>query len=305
MKALALFLFRLATGGYLVAWSCSKLLNTPQAIEMSDKLYSGLFSTPVLQNGLAFLGAVLGIFVALGFVRGFSYTVQTIVLAVPVAAMGYFVSLSGFDLPMSIEAGIMVLPSFALFLLSLASLVWLQDDFLTLDRFIGWRRLGLAREAADKALLAVPAAAAVAMAAENADGAESELAADKAADDAVVKASDEEPSSNADIVTPDDAADAAPEPELAQDTEPAADAEASEAEGQLAMADEPEVTAISEGKDGPLEAAIVEEHTTPDVHDEGELAETVASDAAPAEGEIKIDPGLMAQVEGHETHTTH
>lgn len=293
MKALVLFLFRLATGGYLVAWSCSKLLNTAQAISMSDSLYFGLFSTPVMQNGLATLGAVLGIFVALGFLRGFSYSVQAVALAVPVAALGYFVSQSGFDLSRGIEASTMVLPSMGLFFLSLASLVWLKDDVLSLDRFIGWRRLGLAREAADKASLAVPLAAVAPLAAAEAVASEPEPVAEVAADiveaDIVeAGAADEDPSVH-------DAVDAAPEGQVS--TEP-------ETVSVVEPEPEPEHGAETEQHaEAAIDAGVTEEVADNVVTDAP--VEVVVAEASPADEEIQIDPALLVQTDGHEAHSTH
>tara|TARA_R110002110_G_scaffold58853_4_gene167194 strand:- start:1965 stop:2702 length:738 start_codon:yes stop_codon:yes gene_type:complete len=159
MKAFSLFLFRLVTGGYLVAWSGSKILDTEGAIAFSDQLYLGYASTPTLQHGLAALGAVLGVFVVLGFLRAFSYGVQVLVLAVAVAALARITIVTSVDLASGIEAAKALTPGIALFLLALGLLVWRKDDAVALDRFIDWRKSDLAKDAAHAANLSAPAVA--------------------------------------------------------------------------------------------------------------------------------------------------
>jgi hypothetical protein len=148
MKAFALFLFRLATAAYLVAWAVVKLVSTERAIEISKTFYFGYFDDPIVQHGLGALAAVLGIFVALGFLRAFAYPVQALVLAVAAAAVGKAVVAPPVDLANGIEAATLLLPTLGVFFVSLAPLVWWKDDFLSLDRFIAWRLDGLATEAA-------------------------------------------------------------------------------------------------------------------------------------------------------------
>ena len=159
MKAISLFLFRLITGGFLIGWSGSKILDTDRAIAFSDTLYMGYASTATLQHGLAALGAVLGIFVVLGFLRNFSYGVQALVLAVGVAAVARATIVLPVDLASGIEAAIVLTPGLALFSLALALLVWRKDDAVALDRFIDWRKSDLAREAGHAAVRAAPAVA--------------------------------------------------------------------------------------------------------------------------------------------------
>jgi len=159
MKAISLFLFRLVTGGFLIAWSGSKILDTDRAIAFSDTLYMGYASTATLQHGLAALGAVLGIFVVFGFLRNFSYGVQALVLAVGVAALARITIVPPVDLASGIEAAIVLTPGLALFFLALAPLVWRNDDAVALDRFIDWRKSDLAKEAAHAAVLGAPVVA--------------------------------------------------------------------------------------------------------------------------------------------------
>ena len=160
MKAFVLFFVRLVTGLTLVAYSASKVLDTPAAIDVSDKLYMGYASTPVAQHGLAALGAVLGIFVILGFLRGFSYGVQFVVFLAGAAALTRVSVVLPLDLESGVASAIVLLPSFALIALSLVLLEWLDDDFFALDRFIDWRKSDLAQDAVHAAALKAPVAAA-------------------------------------------------------------------------------------------------------------------------------------------------
>lgn len=166
MKPFGLFLFRLATGAYLVAWAVVKFMNTERAIEISKTFYFGYFNEPAVQHGLGALAAVLGIFVALGFLRAFAYPAQALVLAIATAAVARTVIVVPVDLANGIEAATLLLPTLSVFFLSLTPLIWWKDDFLSLDRFIDFRRGELAGEAAAKTELAAPVAvAAVAQAA--------------------------------------------------------------------------------------------------------------------------------------------
>lgn len=161
MKAFALFLFRLVTGGYLVAWAVSKVLDTDRAIALSDIYYMGYASSPTIQHGLAALGAALGIFVVLGFLRAFSYGTQALVLAVSVAAVANVSVAMPIELTNGVDAVTQLAPGLGLFFLALVPLIWRADDFLALDVFIDWRKADLAKDASNVATLAVPVAAAV------------------------------------------------------------------------------------------------------------------------------------------------
>tara|TARA_R110000868_G_scaffold167895_7_gene402405 strand:+ start:2441 stop:3253 length:813 start_codon:yes stop_codon:yes gene_type:complete len=184
MKAFSLFLFRLVTGGYLVAWSGSKILDTESAIAFSDQLYFGYASTPTLQHGLAALGAVLGVFVVIGFLRAFSYSVQALVLAIAVAALARLTIVPPVDLASGIEAVTVLTPGLALFLLALGLLVWRKDDALSLDRFIDWRKSDLAQEAAHAAFLGAPVVVEAARADEPAHAVHADAVHDAHIDDA-------------------------------------------------------------------------------------------------------------------------
>ena len=147
MKAFVLFLVRVVTGGSLVAFAASKIIDMPAAIEASDKLYMGYASTPVAQQGLAAFGAVLGIFVILGFLRTFSYGAQFVVCLVGAVAAARV----GIALPVGFAGGvasvILLSAAFSLALLSLVLMVWRADDDLALDRFIGVRKSGSVTDA--------------------------------------------------------------------------------------------------------------------------------------------------------------
>lgn len=182
MKAFTLFLVRLLTGSYLVAFAGMKVLDVDGAISLSDRLYFGYFSTALLQHGLAALGAVLGIFVILGFLRAFSYSVQALVFLLASAAFGYsligpMVDAGTVETALAFEAATYLIPMLALLVLALVPLVFWSNDWLSLDTFVSSRVTGLAKEKADKAALAaVPAAAAVAVAAVEEASASDEIA---------------------------------------------------------------------------------------------------------------------------------
>lgn len=163
MKAVALFLLRIVTGLYLLAWSAVKLTNTAQSIEISGKLYFGLLDNPVLQHALGALGGVLGLFVILGFLRSFSYLVQALVLALGVGALAKTFAAPA-DVASGVEAAIALTPYLALFVAGLVPLLAKADDILSLDSFLAWAERRLARdEMAVPAVTAATAAAAIAV----------------------------------------------------------------------------------------------------------------------------------------------
>lgn len=161
MKASTSLLFRLATGLYLLVWSVVKLQSTGRAIEISDKLYLGRLSTPVIQHGLGALGGVLAIFVILGFLRRFSYPVQTLTLAVGAAALVRTTAIP-VDLATGVESAIALVPSVVLVLAALVPLVWKKDDVVSLDSFLAWAEGRLTRDEGAGAATAAVAVAAVA-----------------------------------------------------------------------------------------------------------------------------------------------
>lgn len=165
MKASTSLLFRLATGLYLLVWSVVKLQSTERAIEISDKLYLGRLSTPVIQHGLGALGGVLAIFVILGFLRRFSYPVQALTLAVGAAALVRTTAIP-VDLATGVESAIALVPSVALVLAALVPLVWKKDDVVSLDSFLAWAEGRLAKN--EGAGIAAPAVMAAVVAHEEA-----------------------------------------------------------------------------------------------------------------------------------------
>lgn len=181
MRALTSLLLRFATGLYLLAWSVVKLQSTERAIEISDKLYLGQLSTPVIQHGLGALGGVLGLFVVLGFFRRFSYSVQALVLAAGVAALVRTTAIPA-DLAAGIDAATALLPYAALVLAALAPLVWKKDDVVSLDSLLAWAEGRLAKD--EGAGVAAPAivAASVAAAHEEAPAHREEMPAAPAAE---------------------------------------------------------------------------------------------------------------------------
>ncbi|MEN6544141.1 hypothetical protein [Parvibaculum sp.] len=157
MKAVAFFLLRFVTGLYLLAWSALKLTDTGSAIGISDKLYWGLFSNPVVQHGLGALGGVLGLFVILGFLRGFTYLAQALVLALGVGVLAKASALP-VDLASGIDLATALTPYLALLVAAIAPLFAKGDDLLSLDVFLAWAERRLGRD--ERAAPAVTAAAA-------------------------------------------------------------------------------------------------------------------------------------------------
>ncbi len=160
MKALTSLLFRLATGLYLLAWSVVKLQSTERAVEISDKLYLGQLNAPVVQHALGALGGVLAIFVVLGFLGRFSYSVQALALAVGAAALVRTTAVPA-DLAAGIDAATVLLPYAALVLAALAPLVWKKDDVVSLDSLLAWVEGRLAKD--ERAGIAAPAVAVAAV----------------------------------------------------------------------------------------------------------------------------------------------
>ncbi|KAB7738794.1 hypothetical protein F2P47_15245 [Parvibaculum sedimenti] len=163
MKAVALLLLRLVTGLYLLAWSVVKLTSTDRAVEISNKLYFGLFSNPVVQHGLGALGGVLGLFVILGFLRSFSYLVQALVLALGVGVLAKTMT-APVDFASGVDLTTALTPYLALFVAAVVPLLAKLDDVLSLDVFLAWaeRRLGRDELAAPVVTAAAVAAAAAA-----------------------------------------------------------------------------------------------------------------------------------------------
>jgi hypothetical protein len=287
MKAFALFLLRLATGLYLVAWAGVKLVDTGRAIDISDKFYLGYFGTPDIQHGLGVAAAVLGIFAALGFWRVIAYPVQALVLGVAAAAVAKAVIVTPVDLANGIEAATLLLPTLAVFLLSLSQLVWWKDDFLTLDRFIDWRLADLSREASYGAALAAPVAVA-----------------------AVVEEMTAEP--EVAVAEPVEA-EAEPAEVEAVAAEPVEDVEVAEAEAAEVEAAEP----VLEEEPVEIEAQAEEAGEAGHVEAEAAPEEEAAIEAAPMEAaheaqageveeeEIRIDPALVAHAEHVEERAAH
>ncbi|MFZ2469399.1 MAG: hypothetical protein WAW54_13520, partial [Parvibaculum sedimenti] len=135
MKAVALLLLRLVTGLYLLAWSVVKLTSTDRAVEISNKLYFGLFSNPVVQHGLGALGGVLGLFVILGFLRSFSYLVQALVLALGVGVLAKTMT-APVDFASGVDLTTALTPYLALFVAAVAPLLAKLDDVFSLDVFL-------------------------------------------------------------------------------------------------------------------------------------------------------------------------
>jgi hypothetical protein len=134
-----------------------KLIDTGSAIRISDELYGGLFSNPVVQHGLGALGGVLGLFVILGFLRGFTYLAQALVLALGVGVLAK-THAAPVDLAGGIDLTTALVPYLALFVAAVVPLLAKADDFLSLDVFLDWAGHRLARD--EKAAPAVTAAAA-------------------------------------------------------------------------------------------------------------------------------------------------
>jgi len=283
MKAVALLLLRLVTGFYLLAWSAVKLTNTDRAVEISDKLYFGLFSNTVVQHGLGALGGVLGLFIILGFLRGFSYLVQALVLALGVGVLAKTFAVPA-DLASGIDLTTALAPYFALFAAAIAPLLAKGDDFLSLDVFLAWAERRLTRDE-----VAVPAVTAAAVAA--AAAAEEVAQYDEPVYEEPVY---EEPVQEEAVVEA-----AAPEEAYA---EPAVDAPVIEEPlAEEAVAEEPVVEAQAEPASEPVHAEpAVEEAVAVEAEAAEESAPEAHSEQAPVEAEPALEELAAVEVQKHE-----
>lgn len=278
MKAVALLLLRLVTGFYLLAWSAVKLTNTDRAVEISDKLYFGLFSNPVVQHGLGALGGVLGLFIILGFLRGFSYLVQALVLALGVGVLAKTFAVPA-DLASGIDLTTALMPYLALFAAAIAPLLAKGDDFLSLDVFLAWAERRLTRDE-----VAVPAVAAAVAAAE-VEQHDEPVYEEPVQEEAVVEAA-----------APDEAyaEPAVEEPMIEEPLAEEAVVEEPVAEAQAELASEPvhAEPAVEEAVAVEAEAA---EESAPHAP-----AEQVPAEQAPAEAEPALEELAAVEVQKHE-----
>lgn len=136
MKAVALLALRLCTGLYLIAWGAVKFVHPERAIEISNRFYGSDFNNPVVQLAFGVVAGVIGIFVILGFLRRFSYSVQAVILGVSAAAVGkalFQPLISDFHVVLLIDAATGFVPAFALFIAALLPFAFWKDDLVALD----------------------------------------------------------------------------------------------------------------------------------------------------------------------------
>lgn len=195
MKAFTLLLLRLCTGLYLIAWGAVKFVHPERAIEISNRFYGSDFNNPVVQLAFGVVAGVIGIFVILGFLRRFSYSVQAVILGVSAAAVGkalFQPLISDFHVVLLIDAATGFVPSLTLFIASLIPFAFWKYDFVALDL----DEIGDVEKRKMKAAQAAPVAAAAATTVVDASEGHAEVASE-AVEEAAVEEVQEAPAESA------------------------------------------------------------------------------------------------------------
>ncbi len=132
IKALSIFLLRLSTGLYLTLWGIHKLINTEQAIGLSNKFYAGLISIESLTPLLGIAQIIVGVMIMLGLFRSFSYWAQFAWYAIGlIPILGFIVD--PFGLYLVEKARLTWFPSTTLLFASMVILAFREYDTISVD----------------------------------------------------------------------------------------------------------------------------------------------------------------------------
>ena len=125
MQTISLLVLRISIGLLLVIWGADKIVDLEHAVAVSNKVYYGAFSGPVMQSLLTVVGALeisLGIAVIVGVFRHIAYIFLALVTGTTLVAVsgsvidpwGWFLENSNvlFYPSLIIFAGVLVLFAF-------------------------------------------------------------------------------------------------------------------------------------------------------------------------------------------------
>ena len=90
MQAISLLALRISIGLLLVIWGIDKIVDLEHAVAVSNKVYYGLFSGPLMQSLLTVVGALeisLGIAVIAGVFRHIAYIFLALVTGTTLVAV--------------------------------------------------------------------------------------------------------------------------------------------------------------------------------------------------------------------------
>lgn len=134
MKAWSLLFLRFGTGMLLVLWGTVRLTAPEAGAGVSDKYYSGLGSSELIQLAWGAALVAIGVLCILGLWRKFSYAAQAVVLVTGALFIWkYLVDPFGNYLLAPGESQLLFFPSVALAAATLVLIAFREEDTLTLD----------------------------------------------------------------------------------------------------------------------------------------------------------------------------
>jgi len=136
VKAINLLLLRLSTGIYLVLWGLVKLTSADRANAVSDRYYGGIISGDMVNLGLGSLQVIVGVMVAIGVARTFSYTAQLVWYLAGLVPILVFI-VDPFGLYLTDQARLTFFPSTTLLFASVIVIAFREYDTLSLDHKLG------------------------------------------------------------------------------------------------------------------------------------------------------------------------
>ncbi|GAA5525883.1 hypothetical protein Maes01_02456 [Microbulbifer aestuariivivens] len=132
MRAYTLLLLRVSLGLLLVIWGVDKLVDSNDALAISQRFYREAFSNPLGWHILGALQALLGAAVVVGLWRKFTYPLQALVNGA--SLLGVWESILdpwGWVLQ---EGNMLFFPSLIIFAACLVLWAFQADDRMCLDR---------------------------------------------------------------------------------------------------------------------------------------------------------------------------
>lgn len=135
-KALMLLLLRCSVGIYLTVWGVNKLLNANGAVRLSDTYYFGLISDGAVVSIVGILQIIVGLAVAIGIFRKFSYVIHAAFWVVSTAPIILYL-LDPLALYLVDQGRLTWFPSTTLVISSFLIIVFKEFDTMSLDNKLG------------------------------------------------------------------------------------------------------------------------------------------------------------------------
>jgi len=133
MKILSIFFLRIASGLLMVLWGLDKLVNPDHAMFVSNTFYMGLFSLQWLLQVFGVLQVLLGLLIAVGFCRQFTYPLLLLINTCSMLAVWQsVVDPLGFFFEGSKR---LFFPSLIIFCAVLVLIAFRKDDKVALDLY--------------------------------------------------------------------------------------------------------------------------------------------------------------------------